>query len=68
MLPKDFLNPTILILLTIIMVGGIILIFHGDLKILRILKLGLVDLLLLVLKTRDMVLLLPIKLHLGALI
>ena len=46
--------------------GGIILIFHRGLKILRIRRPGLVDLPLLVFNTRDMLLLLPIQLHLGA--
>jgi len=50
------------------MVGEIILTFHGGLKMLRILKPSLADLSLLVFKTRDMPLLLLIKLHLGALI
>ena len=50
------------------MVGGIILIFHGGFKMLRILKRSIADLPLLVFKPRDIVLLLPVKLHLGALI
>jgi len=42
--------------------------FYGGLKILRILKRSLADLPLLVFKSRDMLLLLRIKLHLGALV
>jgi len=67
MLPKDFLLLTIRIRMPITMVGGIVLIFHRGLKILRIRRPGLVDLPLLVFNTRDMLLLLPIQLHLGAL-
>ena len=53
MLPKDFLHPTTLILIPIIMVRGIIIIFHGCLQMLRILRPSLADLPLLVFKTRD---------------
>jgi len=48
------------------MVGGIIQIFHGGLKMLTILKPSPADLPLLVFKTRDMLLLFPIQLQLEA--
>jgi len=67
MLPKEVLLLTICIQIPITMVGEIILIFHGGLKMLRILRPSPVDLPLLVSKTRDMLLLLPIQLHQGAL-